>query len=69
MLRVLAVLLLLAGCDQKPAASACPNAFPAAAGCSAANTECPYEKDGKKWKCTCTPDTSGPSTWQCAPLE
>ena len=60
---------MLTGCDQKSNSSSCPSAFPAGSGCPAANVECPYDKDGKKWKCTCTPDTSGPSTWQCIALE
>lgn len=61
---------LLAGCDRKDAqSSSCPAEWPAAKGCSAANQECPFEKDGKKFKCTCTPDTQGPSTWQCTPLD
>jgi hypothetical protein len=67
-MRLLALLLLLSGCDQKSTASSCPNTFPAGGGCPSANVECPYDKDGKKWKCTCTPDTSGPSTWQCNAL-
>ena len=62
--------LSLAGCERKPAGGgACPADWPAAKGCSSSGQECPYDHDGKKWKCTCTPDTSGPSTWQCAPLE
>jgi len=69
----LAVLFtLLVGCDRKDTAGSsgsCPTTWPAANGCSAANQECPYDKDGKKWKCTCTPDTQGPSTWQCSPLD
>jgi len=65
------VLLMVTGCDRKDAGSSgsCPAEWPAAKGCPAANQECPYDKDGKKWKCTCTPDTQGPATWQCAPLE
>lgn len=70
MIRVaLLAALTLVGCDRKDAASGCPNEWPAAAGCSKSGMECPYDKDGKKWKCTCEPDTSGPATWQCRPLE
>jgi hypothetical protein len=68
---LLVVALLTLGCDRKDtqgSPGSCPNAYPAGGGCQAANQECPYEKDGQKMKCTCTPDTSGPSTWQCAPL-
>lgn len=69
MVRLALLLALILGCDKKPGgSSSCPNVFPAGAGCPAANVECPYDKDGKKWKCTCEPDTSGPSTWQCKEL-
>ncbi|MBI2388177.1 MAG: hypothetical protein HYV09_01060 [Deltaproteobacteria bacterium] len=69
---VLVIAACLAGCDRKDSSGSsgsCPNAYPVAKGCNSAHQECPYVQDGKKMKCTCEPDTQGPSMWQCVPVE
>jgi hypothetical protein len=65
-------LLVLAaqGCDlfrkeSSPAQEACPATVPLARGCNVAHQTCDYEDSGKKYHCTCEPDTQGPSMWSC----
>jgi hypothetical protein len=63
-----ALVLAVAGCERKGGSGspeACPATVPLARGCNVAHQTCDYEDGGKKYHCTCEPDTQGPSMWSC----